>query len=289
MEKLQLKADSKSKLQLKYRVDRSLTYADRYERSKFYILTHPLLEPHMRTTLLRWIADVCNCRGYSRECFHKCVDYIDRFLTNSTDLHHTQLQLVGIVCLMIAVKVEEGYRCSVADFADLACHTYTCQEILEMEAKILFEKLSFNLLPVTAYAHTAHNPCINRRLVLSLIDACLCDIHCLHFSYQMLALSASLIVGAQPGKQHMTFGVCRLYVERDQDLRACLSWMSNFWPCVKSQPPQSDNEIQERITVDLPFISKYTNEYQTTLGRWKTSIWIGADEEDEYYNQHCIF
>lgn len=272
------------------RMKRSSPYTDRYERSKFYILTHPLLEPHMRTTLLRWIADVCHYRSYSRETFHKCVDYIDRFLTKSTDLHHRQLQLVGVVCLMLAVKVEETQQCSVADFADLACDMYSCQEIREMEVFILFEKLEFNLLPVTAYAHSENDPSIvNRRLVHALLDACLCDIYSLNFSYRLLALSASLVVNQSYGLTHAPFGVCRLRVQNDDSLRACVAWMLNFWPRVltHTRSYHHNEERQQPITVDLPFIFQFTNDYQTTLGR-KTSIWIAAEEEEEYYNQYCI-
>jgi len=41
-----------------------------------------------------------------RETLYMCVDYVDRFLSRTSGIKKTQLQLIGITALFIAAKME---------------------------------------------------------------------------------------------------------------------------------------------------------------------------------------
>jgi len=58
--------------------------------------------------------------------------------------------LVGIAALLIVAKYEEIYPPLLKDFVFMADNTYTADEILDMEKKILFS-LDFDLSLTTAF------------------------------------------------------------------------------------------------------------------------------------------
>ena len=45
-----------------------------------------------------------------RETYYMCVDYVDRFLSRTSGIKKTHLQLIGVTALFIAAKME---ACSV--------------------------------------------------------------------------------------------------------------------------------------------------------------------------------
>jgi len=49
---------------------------------------------------------VCEACQLRRETFHVAVDFVDRYLSRTTDVTKQQLQLVGISALFVAAKVE---------------------------------------------------------------------------------------------------------------------------------------------------------------------------------------
>ena len=49
---------------------------------------------------------VCEVYTLHRETYYLAVDYIDRYLSNTKNIHKTRLQLVGVTALFIAAKLE---------------------------------------------------------------------------------------------------------------------------------------------------------------------------------------
>jgi len=45
-----------------------------------------------------------------RETFHVAVDFVDRYLSRTSDVAKRQLQLIGITALFVAAKVEVSAR-----------------------------------------------------------------------------------------------------------------------------------------------------------------------------------
>jgi len=49
---------------------------------------------------------VCEVYKLHRETYYMCVDYVDRFLSRTTGIKKSQLQLIGTTALFIAAKME---------------------------------------------------------------------------------------------------------------------------------------------------------------------------------------
>lgn len=67
---------------------------------------------YVNTPLLRVypldVVQVCEVYTLHRETYYLAVDYIDRYLSNTKNIHKTRLQLVGVTALFIAAKLEVG-------------------------------------------------------------------------------------------------------------------------------------------------------------------------------------
>jgi hypothetical protein len=74
---------------------------------------------------------------------------IDRYMSKH-QIAKREVQLVGISALLIVAKYEEIYPPLLKDFVFIADNTYTAEEILDMEKKILFS-LDFDLSLTTSY------------------------------------------------------------------------------------------------------------------------------------------
>uniref|UniRef100_H2YUU9 Cyclin-like domain-containing protein n=1 Tax=Ciona savignyi TaxID=51511 RepID=H2YUU9_CIOSA len=108
-----------------------------YHRNSNYMDRHVDLQPRMRSILIDWIMEVCEVYSLHRETFYLAVDYIDRYLNKTTDIHKTRLQLVGVTALFIAAKLEEIYPPKLADFAYVTDGACTDDEILSQELIML--------------------------------------------------------------------------------------------------------------------------------------------------------
>ena len=75
---------------------------------------------------------VCEVYKMHRETLYMCVDYVDRFLSRTTGIKKSQLQLIGITALFIASKMEVRFDGdAMITFPDI-CRTRTSQEIIRM-------------------------------------------------------------------------------------------------------------------------------------------------------------
>jgi cyclin E len=238
---------------MKLEADSGAAWDEWYPRCKYYILVHPLIEPLMRTTLFRWISEVCSTFSFQRETFHKCLDYFDRFMATQSDMPKELLQLVGVMCLIIAVKMEELVDIKFKDFAKFCCHCYSIKEMRDMESLILF-KLKFHLNPLTSY-HQLCSLCPIKSdtfsMAVSLLDACLLDVYSLHFSYHTIAHSCLMLASKQVPDQWTL----------------CLSWLSKFLPTLLTNEDieTKDNDVQSPIRCDLSFIIETSSEYMNFL------------------------
>jgi len=52
---------------------------------------------------------VCEVYKMHRETYYMCVDYVDRFLSRTSGIKKSQLQLIGITALFIAAKMEARF------------------------------------------------------------------------------------------------------------------------------------------------------------------------------------
>ncbi|CAN6482447.1 unnamed protein product [Victoria cruziana] len=91
---------------------------------------------NMRSILVDWLVEVAEEYKLLPETLHLTVAYIDRFLSSNA-LYRQKLQLLGISCMVVASKFEEIFPPQLEDFCYITDHTYTKEEVVEMESKIL--------------------------------------------------------------------------------------------------------------------------------------------------------
>ncbi|CAJ0572761.1 unnamed protein product, partial [Mesorhabditis spiculigera] len=181
--------------------------------SSGYLDNHTDITGSTRAILIDWIMEVCESEKQHRETFHLAVDYVDRFLSNTTGWPVEHLQLIGMTAVFIASKFEEIYPPKLDAFiyyTDGACR---CVEVQEMELFML-EKLDWILSPVTpvhwlsffmqllgrkeikpdSEEGPSDKRCVVPNLMIEdfvhmakILDLCRTDVRSLDFSYRELA------------------------------------------------------------------------------------------------------
>lgn len=219
----------------------------KYVRCKYYILIHPLVEPKFRTKLLHWISQLCFHNGLQRETFHKSVDYFDRFMATQLDVSPHRLQLVALMCHVIAVKIEENIETKFRDYATLCCNAFSEKEMRQTELSILFH-LKFYLNPLTSY----HFLCRlypydddDFQTAIALIDTCLIDICSLQYSYACIAESSLALVTG-----------------RVTVWTACIQWLSSI---LETLTRQETNMTFQSIVIPARDCIETTSEYMTIV------------------------
>lgn len=94
------------------------------------------VNPNMRSILVDWLVEVAQEYNMQPDTLYLTVAYIDRFLSSVAVARH-ELQLVGIACMLVAAKYEEIYAPTVQDFVYITDHSYTAEQLLSMEHKVL--------------------------------------------------------------------------------------------------------------------------------------------------------
>lgn len=124
-------------------VDHIKEVSPEYQVQYDYLHDREDVTPRMRAILMDWLSSVCRKFGMELTCFFTAVNIIDRFVLRHT-IESTSVQLVGITSLFIAAKIEEIYPPSLVRFANVTCHTYSENQVLNME-KVILEALDYRL------------------------------------------------------------------------------------------------------------------------------------------------
>ncbi|CAN6482445.1 unnamed protein product [Victoria cruziana] len=91
----------------------------------------------MRSILVDWLIDVAVEEfNLLSETVHLTIAYIDRFLSSNA-LYRQKLQLLGVSCMLVASKFEEIHAPHIEDFCYITDQSYTGEEVVQMESKIL--------------------------------------------------------------------------------------------------------------------------------------------------------
>lgn len=94
------------------------------------------ITPNMRGILVDWLVEVSEEYKLVPDTLYLTVSYIDRYLSANPTSRH-KLQLLGVSCMLIASKYEEVCPPHVEEFCYITDNTYTRDEMLSMERKIL--------------------------------------------------------------------------------------------------------------------------------------------------------
>ena len=171
---------------------------------------HEGVEGWMRSTLIDWLIEVCGVYKMHRETLYLAVDYLDRYLGNSTDMAKNRLQLLGVTCLFIASKIEEIYPPKLHMFSLVTDGACSEEEIVQMEL-IVLKTLNWGLSPQTPNRWVKTfmqvnslgaaprdqdrfvSPQYNEKdfvQAMQLLDLVMLDVKWVNFKYSVLAASA---------------------------------------------------------------------------------------------------
>jgi cyclin A len=155
------------------------------------------ITPSMRAILVDWLIEVADEFGFRSETLFLCINYLDRYLSVQ-QVPRSKLQLVGIVCLIIAAKFEEIQVPRIEEFVFLSDNTCTREEVFAVEVHVL-AKLSYFLVAATAYSFlskylTFINVCITAKLGIDKLSNHLIRLAAL--DYGMLKYSPSLVAAS---------------------------------------------------------------------------------------------
>jgi len=155
-----------------------------------YMNMQPDITEKMREILIDWLIEVHLRFKLVPETLYLTINIIDRYLEKSV-IARKKLQLVGVASMLIACKYEEIYAPEVKDFVYITDNSYSKEEVLEMEYRIL-KTLGFNMNSVSTYRFLQYFGEIQPKTKFTaqyLLELCL-------VKYNMLKYKPSLIAEA---------------------------------------------------------------------------------------------
>lgn len=149
---------------------------------------------HMRAILIDWLVEVAEEYKLMQETLYTTVNLIDRCLSKFM-MQRSKLQLLGCACMLLASKYEEIYAPAVDEFVYISDNTYTKEQVLNMETKIL-SNLRFHLTVVTPvtfmprFLQAANADMQQQQLTNYLAELSLPDYDSIKFRASMIAAAA---------------------------------------------------------------------------------------------------
>ncbi|WCJ32797.1 Cyclin B2 2 [Euphorbia peplus] len=159
-----------------------------------YMTQQDDINERMRAILIDWLIEVHDKFDLMKETLFLTINLIDRFLSKQK-VERKNLQLVGLVAMLLACKYEEVSVPVVDDLILISDKAYTRKDILEME-KLMLSTLQFNMSFPTPYVFMLRflkaAQCDTKIEMLSffLIELALVEYETLKFSPSLLAASA---------------------------------------------------------------------------------------------------
>ena len=110
-----------------------------------------ILNTEIRLEILLWMMKTCEEFAFKRDTYHNACYYFDMFLIiNNQKLNDkSELELIGLTCIVISAKLEEIQLPRLKEYAELLSNSqFNIKSIIEMEKKIC-SKLSWRLIIIT--------------------------------------------------------------------------------------------------------------------------------------------
>ncbi|KAL0297301.1 UNVERIFIED_CONTAM: Cyclin-A2-1 [Sesamum radiatum] len=96
----------------------------------------PDITQGMRAILIDWLVEVSDEYRLVPDTLYLTVNLIDRFLSENY-IEKQKLQLLGVTCMLIASKYEEICAPRIEEFCFITDNTYTKDEVVKMESRVL--------------------------------------------------------------------------------------------------------------------------------------------------------
>lgn len=90
----------------------------------------------MRGILVDWLVEVAEEYKLVPDTLYLTCSFIDRFLSGNV-VPRSELQLLGVTCMLIAAKYEEIYAPQVDEFCYITDNTYRRDQVIAMERRVL--------------------------------------------------------------------------------------------------------------------------------------------------------
>jgi len=224
---------------------------------------------------------VCEEFRYKRTTFYLACEYFDRFMSKSSDIPKTRLQVIGITSLFVAAKIEEIYPKTLTEYSDMTDGACTDNDITKQEL-ILLHRLNWLLWPVTALhwlqmyvqlasvwvkergvvtlnSSLASNQMESAKRLLvtiaNLLDICTLDIH--HTQHLPSILAASALYYFTDIDV-----VTRATGYKVSDICQCVKWMQPFATAYKNNL-SVDTEGNMYVENEKVVINKKDQDYHT--------------------------
>ncbi|KAL1566659.1 G2/mitotic-specific cyclin-2-like [Salvia divinorum] len=152
------------------------------------------INERMRAILIDWLIEVHHKFDLRKETLFLTVNLIDRFLAKQSVVRK-ELQLIGLVAMLLACKYEEVAVPVVEDLVFISDKAYERKEVLKME-KLMLNTLQFNMSTPTAYVFmlrflkVAKSDSRLELLSYFLIELCLVEYEMLKYPPSFLAAAA---------------------------------------------------------------------------------------------------
>ncbi|XP_065346172.1 G2/mitotic-specific cyclin-B2-like [Cloeon dipterum] len=204
-----------------------------------YVKRCKIMTNEMRSTVVDWLVGVHREFMLLSETLYLAVYIFDKYMATALATPKAHLQLVGVTSLLIASKFKE-IMCptTVGDCIYITDYTYTTEQVVEMEAKIL-ARLSFNIgrpLPLQFL-----------RCFSTVADATF-ETHCTANYFMELQLVRHEMCHVRPSLQAAAAMCLSLFVNLDQDVYD-----------EHKQADQSSSDILKRLwSPTLHYFSAYS-------------------------------
>ena len=108
-----------------------------------------ILNTEIRLEILLWMMKTCEEFAFKRDTYHNACYYFDKYLiiTNQNITNKSELELIGLACIVISAKLEEIQLPRLKEYAELS-NKFKIKSIIETEKKICL-KLSWRLIVMT--------------------------------------------------------------------------------------------------------------------------------------------
>jgi hypothetical protein len=118
---------------------------------KIFAKNELILNTEIRLEILLWMMKTCEEFAFKRDTYHNACYYFDMYLINTSNnktYDKSDLELIGLTCIVISAKIEEIQLPRLKEYAELLSNKYYIKSIIEMEKKIC-SSLSWKLIIIT--------------------------------------------------------------------------------------------------------------------------------------------
>jgi len=204
----------------------------------------------MRLILVDWMFNA-SCRlSLQRETVHLAINVLDRYCGSNKDINREDYQLVGIVCLWIATKLEESHEPRLDHYTRLAHDTYPRKDFARVEKDIL-KVLNWKLqaptintwvclflqnnnryetkqdfVQATKGSFGASFSYLLHHQVMNITEIALRSSKSFGYSYSIIAASAVFIVLSEYRDSNFLSSIVTGYITRQTS--ECVKWLQSF-------------------------------------------------------------